>query len=122
MELQGSCVGVSAQDFNFVVVPSFAPRAYTEPLRPVLGLGFSAEGSSGRVASHSSKAILSAYMSTWGSDLSLSELLGFHVNRQHASALNYTRGGLGAPIRQLSTALHQQGNDCGGGCSSHVRT
>ncbi len=106
-----------SQDFSFVIMPGYATCGcelempmdsveLTERLRSILASGFSADDLE-HVASHSLKATLLAYMNIWGCDLTVSELLGYHVNKEHASALNYTRDSLSAPIRQLSSMLQQ---------------
>ena len=100
-----------AHDLDFVMVPGSSSVAYetmsaikstelTDRLRGILAKGFSEESLKG-IPSHSLKATLLAYLSIYGCDLTTSELLGYHVNREHASALNYTRDCLSGPIRDL---------------------
>ena len=72
----------------------------TDRLRGILSIGFSREQLE-PISSHSLKATLLAYMNIWGSDFCTSELLGYHVNKEHGSALNYTRDCLSKPIREM---------------------
>lgn len=46
-------------------------------------------------------------MNIWGCDLTKSELLGYHVNKEHSSALNYTRDCLSRPMRDMITVMRQ---------------
>eukprot|EP00435_Cladocopium_sp_Y103_P026948 s793_g6.t1 len=100
-----------AHDLDFVMVPGSSSLAYdtasaigstelTDRLRGILAKGFSEESLKG-ISSHSLKATLLAYINIHGCVLTTSELLGYHVNREHSSALNYTRDCLSAPIREL---------------------
>ena len=58
------------------------------------------------ISSHSLKATLLAYMNMFGCDLTTSELLGYHVNKEHSSALNYTRDCLSNPVRPLTEMIY----------------
>ena len=105
-----------AHDLSFVMVPEHAGIAYetqkpmgsvelTDRMRAMLALGFET-GDIQDVTSHSLKTTLLAYMNIFGCDLGTSELLGYHVNKEHSSALNYTRDCLSAPVRSLTDMLH----------------
>ena len=111
--------GVQSQshDLTFLLVPAHAGIAYevqspmdsgelTDRLRAMLSKGFSDEQLCG-VSSHSLKATLLAYMNLWGCSLPTSELLGYHVNPEHQSALNYTRDCLSGPIREMVDMMSQ---------------
>ena len=74
-----------AQDFSFTIMPGYATcgcevekamgsEELTERLRAILAKGIPADELK-HVASHSLKATL-AYMTFWGCDLAISELLG----------------------------------------------
>ena len=100
-----------AHDLTFVLVPQKASIDYdkqkamtsvelTARLRGILAKGFPKEDLEG-VTSHSLKTRLLAYVNIFGCDLTTSELLGYHVNKEHNWALNYTRDCLSAPIRFL---------------------
>ena len=53
-----------------------------------------------QLSSHSLKATLLSYFNKWGGSLASSELLGYHVNKEHQSALNYTRDCVSGPMRE----------------------
>eukprot|EP00438_Fugacium_kawagutii_P005979 Skav204565 [mRNA] locus=scaffold2682:172692:173483:+ [translate_table: standard] len=53
------------------------------------------------VSSHSLKSTLLSYLNIFGADYLESELLGYHVNKEHGSDLNYTRDALSAPMRTM---------------------
>lgn len=104
-----------SHDLSFINVPSFAtvdcevqvPISSTElsdRLRALLASGFSSLELEG-ISSHSLKATLLSFANKWGTTLEVNELLGFHVNREHGSALNYTRDALCHPIRQLMSMV-----------------
>lgn len=69
----------------------------TDRLTAILGIGFSASDIDG-ISSRSLKATLLAFMNVCGSTFEVSEVLGFHADREHGSALNYTRDALSHPI------------------------
>ena len=46
-------------------------------------------------------------MNMWGCDLTTSELLGYNVNKEHSSALNYTRDCLSGPMRDMIAVMRQ---------------
>ncbi len=98
-------------DLEFILFPEHASLAYdiqrpigsvelTDRLRGILSIGFSREQLE-PISSHSLKATILAYMNIWGCDFCTSELLGYHVNKEHGSALNYTRDCLSKPIREM---------------------
>ena len=106
-----------AHDLDFVLVPEKGSLGYetqnpigsvelTDRLLSLLGSGFSQDDLYG-IRSHSLKATLLAWMNTWGCDLTTSELLGYHVNKEHSSALNYIRDCLSEPIRRLVDMMKQ---------------
>jgi len=72
----------------------------TDRLRGILSIGLSREQLE-PISSHSLKATILSYMNIWGCDFCTSELLGYHVNKEHGSALNYTRDCLSKPIREM---------------------
>ena len=74
------------------------------PPLTILSKGFDATEID-RISSHSLKATLLAYMNSWGSTFEVNEVLGYHVNKEHGSASNYTRDALSSPIRQLVSML-----------------
>ncbi|CAL1130530.1 unnamed protein product [Cladocopium goreaui] len=55
--------------------------------------------------SHSLKCTLLTYTNIFGLTLEQNELLGYHVVKGHASALNYSRDALASPIRAMATML-----------------
>ncbi|CAL1154662.1 unnamed protein product [Cladocopium goreaui] len=55
--------------------------------------------------SHSLKCTLLTYTNVFGLTLEQNELLGYHVVKGHASALNYSRDALASPIRAMMTML-----------------
>ena len=75
-------------------------------MRLILAKGFDSEALED-ISSHSLKATLLSYMNKWGCSLETSELLGYHVNKEHQSALNYTRDCLSAPMREMVTMMTQ---------------
>lgn len=52
-----------------------------------------------------------AYMNILGASFQDSELLGYHVNKEHNSALTYTRDSCSAPMRSMSR-LHCANEGC----------
>ncbi len=104
-----------SHDLTFLMVPEHASIVYdlqkplaagelTGRMRSILALGYSADDLNG-ISSHSLKASLLSYMNMFGCDLGTSELLGYHVNKEHSSALNCTRDCLSSPIRQLTEMI-----------------
>ena len=104
-----------SNDVGYVLVPSASSfetgdnlpmksSELSDRLRAILGLGFSQQDIEG-ISSHSLKATLLSYMNVWGSTFEVNEILGFHVNKEHGSALNYTRDALSHPIRKLVCML-----------------
>ena len=105
------------QDLSFLLVPEHAGIVYevqspmgsvelSERLIGLLSKGFTAEQLEG-ISSHSLKATMLSYMNVWGCSLVTSELLGYHVNREHQSALNYTRDCLSGPMREMVDMMCQ---------------
>ena len=105
-----------SHDLTFLMVPEHASIVYDlqEPLsageltgrmRSILAMGYGTSDLEG-ISSHSLKATLLAYMNMFGCDLTTSELLGYHVNKEHSSALNYTRDCLSNPVRSLTEMLN----------------
>lgn len=100
-----------AHNLEFLILPGYASLGYetaervgsaevSDRLRSILAKGFEADALE-RITSHSLKTTLLAYCNMFGVSLEQSELLGYHVNKEHQSALNYTRDSLCAPIRAL---------------------
>lgn len=97
------------------MVPEFACIAYDMQgpltageligrMRSILAWGYNSVDLEG-ITSHSPKATLLSYMSMFRCDLTTSELLGYHVNKEHSSALNYTRDCLSNPVRHLTDMI-----------------
>ena len=55
--------------------------------------------------SHSLKCTILTYTNVFGLSLEQNELLGYHVVKGHASALNYSRDALASPVRSMMTML-----------------
>ena len=106
-----------AHDLTFVLMPGQISLGYevmwpvgsvevTDHLRLFLAKGFS-RGHLEGISSHSLKTTILAWMNMFGCSYEVSEILGYHVNKNHGSALNYSRDSLCSPVRQMVRMLNQ---------------
>ena len=57
------------------------------------------------VGTHSLKATVLAWTASFGTDLDIQSLLGYHVPQSKMSALTYSRAAMSAPLRHMITVL-----------------